>query len=276
MSLTLLLAIITIIALIFASIHDIRFREVPDWLNFSLVAAALGIRAIFSVEQGWNILVSGVLGFALMFALAYLLYLTGQWGGGDSKLLMGLGAIIGIEYPLSVQSLQLFWFMLWLLFVGALYGLIWMLILTIKNHRRFFNTFLPKLKEQGFFHITAWAAAIIFLITNYFIPVLWPLALASLILFYLFIYLKTMEELFFVQEMPLNKVTEGDWLAEDLYHNHKLLLTKRTLEKADLVLLAKQKVSHLPIKVGLPFAPVFLMAFLCLQFWPNLLLFSLF
>ena len=43
------LVIVGFIGLIFATITDIKKREVPDWLNYSLIAIGLGARGIYSL-----------------------------------------------------------------------------------------------------------------------------------------------------------------------------------------------------------------------------------
>ena len=40
---------ICIIALIIASYTDIKTREVPDWLNYTLIGLGVGINTIYSV-----------------------------------------------------------------------------------------------------------------------------------------------------------------------------------------------------------------------------------
>ena len=110
--LEIILVSLTFLVLSYATYTDLKTTEIPDWLNFGFIGVALGIRAIFSVEQGFTILLSGILGFVIFFILACSLYYTNQWGGGDSKLLMGMGAVIGISLPLTNSSFQLLWFLL--------------------------------------------------------------------------------------------------------------------------------------------------------------------
>ena len=136
---------LVLVALVIASWNDIKTREVPDWLNYSLIAAGLGIRTIFSiVHASPTYILEGILGFAVFLALSLLLFYTGMWGGGDSKLLMGLGALIGISYTNFFESFMLVFFIL-LLFTGSLYGFAWSLVLALKNKRAFvrksFNNF---------------------------------------------------------------------------------------------------------------------------------------
>lgn len=95
----LLLFLTALFVLLAASITDLKTREVPDWLNFSLLFAALGIRLLISYhEKDYSIFAEGIFGFAVLFAFACFLFYTGQWGGGDSKLLMALGAVFGLRY----------------------------------------------------------------------------------------------------------------------------------------------------------------------------------
>src|SRR3989344_683984 len=130
---------ITLFALLIASYTDIKHREVADWINYGLIFAALGIRSIVSVEQGWSILLSGLLGLGVCYGLAATLYYTNQWGGGDSKLLMAMGAVIGIEYPFTAASLNLGGYLTGLLLLGAVYGLLWMGFLAIQNTKLFWR-----------------------------------------------------------------------------------------------------------------------------------------
>ena len=97
----LILIVIATLYLSVASYTDLKKREVPDWLNFSLIFSALGLRSIFSFEYGWSLLLDGILGLLVCLGIAYLFYYTNQWGGGDSKLLIGMGAIIGLGFNLQ-------------------------------------------------------------------------------------------------------------------------------------------------------------------------------
>lgn len=97
------LIVLTLVALVVSSITDIKTREVPDWLSFALIFAGLGIRLIQSLySTDWTFFLEGLVGFAVLFGLSAFLFYTGQWGGGDSKLLMGMGATMGLPFHSSV------------------------------------------------------------------------------------------------------------------------------------------------------------------------------
>ena len=93
-----ILVVAGLIGVIIATGFDIftKTREIPDFLNYGLIAIGLGVRAVYSIfTLDYLFFVYGLIGFGAFFIIANLMYYTKQWGGGDCKLLMGLGAIFG-------------------------------------------------------------------------------------------------------------------------------------------------------------------------------------
>lgn len=265
MLLDIILISITFLVLLIASYTDLKTREVPDWLNYSLIVAALGIRAIFATEFGWNMLLSGLLGFAACFLLAHFFYYTNQWGGGDSKLFMGMGAIIGITYPLDKTSFTLLFFLVALLFLGALYGIIWMLILAIKKRTQFLPKFKARIKKFSKLHASMILLTFLFLALTFAHSYFWPLILFPLLAFYLFLFVNVIEEHCFIKRIPPHKLTEGDWLAEHIAIAGQTIILKKTIEKNDLKKLQELerqgKLPQVSIKEGIPFVPSFFFAY---------------
>lgn len=272
------LSVVTLFTLFIASYCDLKWREVPDWLSYGLIFSGLGIRTIFSLNSGdWNILLSGVLGFGVFFLLACVLYYSHQWGGGDSKLLMGMGGIIGITYPLTHSSLDLFWFFLALLSLGAIYGFAWIIGLSIKQHKKFWQDFKKNFNEHYKLHRWLVVITILLLILflvglNYGFSFIWPLVLFPLVVFYLFLYVTTVENSCFILSRKVKELTEGDWLAEEVKLNNKVILRKKTLEKEDLDQLLKlnkeNKLDSVFVKEGVPFVPSFLLGYVALLILP--------
>src|SRR3989344_4161451 len=136
----LLLMLVVLVALIFASITDLKIKEVPDWLSYALIASALVIRLIYSIiSSEYDYFFFSIAGFTVMFILGNLLYHTKQWGGGDAKLLMGLGAALATKPSYLPESkipfiVTLFVF---ILIAGAVYGLLWSLYLTFHDFKNF-------------------------------------------------------------------------------------------------------------------------------------------
>ncbi|MEK6901820.1 MAG: A24 family peptidase [Nanoarchaeota archaeon] len=253
---------VTLIVLTIATYTDLKTREVPDWLNYGFLFAVFGIRAIFSLENGWSVLLAGILGFALCFILACLFYYTKQWGGGDSKLLMGMGAALGISYPLTNESFTLLWFFLAVLFIGSFWGLIWMIFKAYPQRKACKNLALKYCAGHKTLHFSLALLTVLFIIPIVYFPLLWPLLLFPLGLFYLFVFITSVEKTSFIHAIPLSKATEGDWLVEDVHHLGKCILTAKTLEKEDLIKLKHLAISTIVIKEGVPFTPSFLASYM--------------
>ena len=265
-----LLIIITLIVLLLSSINDVRVREVPDWLSYGLIFAAFGVRIIFSLSQGWEVLASGILGFLVCLALAFLFYYTGQWGGGDSKLLMGMGAVIGVSLPFSANSFTLLWFLLALLFFGAIYGLIWMIVLALIKRQLFWKNFKVAIRKNKKLHFILIATTILFIILSLVQTYLLPLVFFPLGILYLFVFVNVVEKSCFIKQIVPSKLTEGDWLAEDVKIKNKIVMEAKTLEKDDVwklrYLEVNEKLKSVTIKEGVPFVPSFLIAYLIITF----------
>ena len=78
--------------LVWAALEDLRSRRIPNWLTFSLVLS--GIVQSFT-HGGFTTPGMSLAGFAVGFALPFVLFVLGALGGGDVKLLAGIGAWFG-------------------------------------------------------------------------------------------------------------------------------------------------------------------------------------
>ncbi len=265
-----LLTLIIIVGLAVASFCDIRTREVPDWLNFSLIFAGFGLRIIQSLaEANWHPLLVGITGFLPFLALSLVLYYTRQWGGGDSKLLMAVGVLLGYDYALPLVKNQLFWFLIFLLLAGAVYGLFFIFYFVIRDRRKV----LTKAKElfrQGknwqlifllleIFFLVFSLAAYFYLAKN---VVFFSLILLPPLFYVLFLLTKAVEEVSFIKEVKPEQLTEGDWLAEEI-PGHKF--SRLGLEKEEIKKLQSMGLHSIKIKTGIPFVPSFLLAYLLMQ-----------
>jgi len=87
-----MISLAALILLAFASWHDLRTREVPDWISLAL--AGVGGLAIL-LKQGENDWLGWFAGAALGGLLTAPFLALGGIGGADVKLMVGLGAIFG-------------------------------------------------------------------------------------------------------------------------------------------------------------------------------------
>ncbi len=263
MTFAIILPVVALITLAISSYTDIRTREVPDWVSYSLIFSALGIRGLTLDPY---IILSGIFGLAAAYVVAAALYYSHQWGGADSKLLMGMGAVIGITFPFTTSSGDLLLFLFLLLFSGAVYSLIWMIYAAIKNWKKFYPLVKENAKGHKLIFIIAWVSKVAFITLTLFYHSFWPLILFPLPLFYIFILVTTIEEQHFLKSIPLKHLTEGDWLAGPIKYNKKSIVTSKTVTEDDMKLLKKYfgKIKKVNIKEGIPFVPSFLIGYLIL------------
>jgi Flp pilus assembly protein protease CpaA len=276
-----LIYIICILLLVIGSITDLRIREVPDWLNFSGIFAGLGIRLIWSVSSfNWSYILEGLTGFGVFLAVGVAMFYMGQWGGGDSKLLMALGALLGLKFNLSYITVG---FLANLVFFGGMYGLAWSIGLAFANWKKFKKQFIKQLSERK-----RWRAVIIgfsfgsfvfaFFMSSSFLR-LFLILMAVLVPFmnYMIIAIKSVEAVCMYKLTKPKDLTEGDWIAKDIYVKSKRICGPKDLgiEKKQINQLIKAKVKSVLVRSGIPFVPSFLIAFLVTLWIGNPLIYLL-
>lgn len=91
-----------LLPLLMASICDLRNREIPDWITVVLLlTAVLAAAACWANVQWWMVATGSLLGLLI----GYGLFRFAKLGGGDAKLIIGIGAILG---PVGLL-IALFW-----------------------------------------------------------------------------------------------------------------------------------------------------------------------
>jgi prepilin peptidase CpaA len=79
--------------LVTAAVSDLRERRIPNWLTVGGVLTALALRA----PDGGSALLAGALGAMLALIVSVPFFSLGALGGGDTKLLLAVGAFMGPE-----------------------------------------------------------------------------------------------------------------------------------------------------------------------------------
>ena len=100
---TLLMCAPVVVLLAIAAFVDWRLRRIPNWVTFTLFFSGLA-----QSITPWAITSPGsaVLGLLAGFVLIFPLYALGAVGGGDVKLLMGIGAWFGPQAALAVFAVE--------------------------------------------------------------------------------------------------------------------------------------------------------------------------
>ncbi len=288
MVIDIILIIVGFIGLIIASITDIKTREVPDWLSYSLIIIGLILRLFHSlIYNEWLFLIQGLIGFASFFIIANLMYYTKQWGGGDSKLLMGLGVLFATYPKILLNYFQPnltfpFLLILWvnILIIGAFYGLIYATVLAIKNRKSLLIKLkkLFKKKESKKLITISLIIAFLFFISTFLIKdeiiSLLLLALGIFAIFFPFFWLftKSIEDVCMYHSKKPTDLVEGDWIAnKDL--RDKFKISNLGIEKKQINLLIKLKIKKVLVKEGIPFVPSILIALIISLIFGNLIRF---
>jgi Flp pilus assembly protein protease CpaA len=262
-----------LLALIAASIFDIKTREVPDWLNFSLIAFVIGNSLILSIYHGYpHVFFDTLLGLAVGLGIGLLMFYTGQWGGGDSKLIIGLSGLIGFSFSELRQGIPLFLiFLINILLVGAVYGLGFSIIKAVVNFKHFKEAAEEKLRSKGVIVIRVVLlilaiGAFIFLLSTKSIEaaVLFGFTLSMFLFFYLWAFVSVVEKTCMIRKIKLSQLTDGDWIVGDVAKGKKVILkpSKIGVTPKEIALLKKNKINEVTIKIGMPFVPSFLIAYI--------------
>jgi len=85
-----LLLIFTILAV--ASLTDLLYRRIPNWLTLSSLICGIFFQIFF---KGFDGFLASLQGIGIGFALTFVVYLVGGLGAGDVKLMAALGAFLG-------------------------------------------------------------------------------------------------------------------------------------------------------------------------------------
>tara|TARA_Y100000310_G_scaffold218438_1_gene219732 strand:- start:8198 stop:9043 length:846 start_codon:yes stop_codon:yes gene_type:complete len=274
-----ILIAIGLFGLLIASLFDIKTREVPDWISYSLILSGLSLRLLYSLNTYiWSFLLVGVIGFLAMFLIGDLMYYTKQWGGGDTKILMGLGALYG---TILGQKFFLLSLLVNILIVGAFYGLIWSIILAIINRKKFMEKLKKSIDKKKRFNTLLLISILIIVldilfIKNYVIKAIIAIIFSLIILYYyLSIIVKAVEDSSLYKIVPVSKLTEGDWVSKNIRLRHRLIYRKDSLgiDKKQINLLKKSKIKRVEIKEGIPFIPSIFLATLATLLFGNLMSF---
>jgi Flp pilus assembly protein protease CpaA len=93
------LRVITFAILATATVFDLRRREIPDVMPMLLLVVAVLATAIGWSDRGWLSLVEGL---SVALAAGGFLFWLGAFGGGDVKIIAGLGAVVGPQALLTI------------------------------------------------------------------------------------------------------------------------------------------------------------------------------
>lgn len=270
---------VLIIGSIAANYTDFKRREVPDWINYFLIIIGIGGHGIVSlISNSYEPLLFSVSAAFIFYLIANLMYYSGSWGGGDAKFLVAMGSLLPV-YPSSFISFFNPNFAEWpflmsllfnIIFFGAIFGVLYSFYAALKNKNNIIDK-VKKILNTRFMKVmrllllfSVFFIFIYSILTGkhfYFLFLLW---FAIVMLFYILVLSKSVEDINMLKKVKPSDLTEGDWIAEDIKVKNRTIYRKRKTgielgEISKLKKLEKEGVlNKVKIKEGLPFLPSFL------------------
>ncbi|MFP4115666.1 MAG: prepilin peptidase [Candidatus Aenigmatarchaeota archaeon] len=210
-----------------AGVYDLKTTEIPDWLSLGMVITGLLLNLIRSLVE-WNpmyIFRSASIGSAF-FTFGLIMYLGGQWGGGDAKVLAGLGALLP-TYPLIHGKIPLLSsfpvaLLINVFLIGAIYMLIYAFGISL-TRREVIEDFKTRVQEnpRRIALLSALPLAVLIATVPFVSPSTHALYLIALVpviagVCLLLRFLKAVEETGFVKKVDPEELEPGDMLAEEV------------------------------------------------------------
>lgn len=281
-----MVVIVSMVVLAVGSFTDFQKREVADWINYGLFFAAIGLRLIYSaITLDPFVILEGFIGFIAFTVFGFGMFYLGQWGGGDTKMIIGLGTLFGLKViPFDLYAVGnslLVSFLVNSLLVGSLYGLLWSVVLVFKNRKKFLKNWKIVSKRFQAFKILFALLGAVLIFAGFFLEdmgiFLVPLGMLAIVMIYSFIFTRSIEKGCMIAMLPPSKITEGDWIEKDVKVKGKYICGPRDLgiSKKQIALLKKYKVKKVAVKNGIPFVPSFLLGFIATFFFGNFIVFLL-
>lgn len=253
-----------------AAFYDVKTTEIPDKIPLIMVVVAFSLRGLYSLVSGdiWFLL-SGLMVGGLFFLFGFFMYFTGQWGGGDAKLLAAIGALLPsvpagfspyLEFPFFLT------FLINLFMVGSIFIIIYAFSYSFLDKnitKEFIKDMKGNKKESINFILVVFAILFGFFVLTSFHGwnIINPLLYFSILpgaggLFVLFKFLKVVENKGFKKRIRTKDLEEGDMIAEDIkkLNIKSKVIRGLTQEEVDKIRKIKKTVW---IKEGVRFGPVF-------------------
>ncbi len=261
--------IVAFIGSILAAISDLKTTEIPDEIPYAMMGVGVVGHLIKSylAWSYWPVALSLIVGLGFL-GFGFLMYYTGQWGGGDAKVLSGIGFLLpslsshfteGLFFPFPLS----YFFNVFL--IGAMYMLLYAVVLSLIN-RKILSGFVIDLKASSKMILLFNGLLIVFLailgmfLSKYseifsvigMIRFGFFLCLGSIGFYLLWRFAKTVENVGFKKKIRVSELREGDVLLDSKVWEG---ITKEQVKK-----IKKSEKKYVWVKEGVRFAPAFPLA----------------
>lgn len=258
-----------------AAVMDLRTTEVPDYVSYAIAAVGLAAHAGMSVQAGDMMPLAWSIGTGVsLFALGWLLYVVGAWGGADAFVMGAIGfALPTLPTGFAPMHVAPWPFALTLLLnilvVGSVYVLVFaivmgfvrgapqLLVVDVRQHWKRLGAIVAGAAVLG-------AAGAYYISTSGGLALQRSLALlgvyvgAMIGLIVLYRYLKIVEDEVMVFEKDPEAVEVGDVLAEDVVTEEGELRADRIVGlDEDQLQVVRASDGPVLVKTGVRFIPTF-------------------
>jgi len=248
-----------------AVVQDLRTREVSNWLGLSLIVFALGFRffwSLFSSSGDWAFFYQGLIGLGIFFVLGIGFYYSRVFAGGDAKLMIALGTVLPFHL-FFYDNLNLFFTFIFLFLIsGSVYGLLASIYFAFRNKKEFNRKFKILFRKKIKTVLVFLALGVLFLVGSFYLSVFFVIGVFLIVLPYLYLWTLSVDRACMVRKVSPKKLTEGDWLYKDVHVGKGVVKASWDgLSKEEISLLRKNR-KNVFVRYGIPFTPVFLIAFI--------------
>ncbi len=281
---TFVVVLVSAVFLFLASLADLKTSEIPDKLSLGLVSALVLLAVFFSILlNNYRVLLSTlVLGLAYLL-LGYGIFRLGQWGGGDVKLLAGVGLSLGL-----LDGLGFFWvnsrlvpyyitFFVDMAFLSFPYLLFYAAFLSFRRPEVFVK-FRESLNDRKVLLLLCFSFLPLLVAFNFTLSLAFWYSIIPLMLF-VSVYLKAVEKVALQKTISVSELRKWDVPASDVFVDGVKLAQSRNIEGLtqkqvdELKKLAREgKIpSEIRIKWGVKFVPILLAAYVATLYAGNLI-----
>jgi Flp pilus assembly protein protease CpaA len=130
----LLLVAIALIGSFAAGIYDLKTTNIPDKVCIAMIILGIIIHALNGfLTNDFTILLNSLFFAGIFLIIGLVMYYAGWWGGGDGELLIAVGILLPTLFFVKTQFPFAISFFINTWFIGAIYSVIYVIILAYKD-----------------------------------------------------------------------------------------------------------------------------------------------
>jgi hypothetical protein len=281
---TLTIATATIFLLL-DSIIDLKTGEIPEKLTLGLAGITILVSAGHSILTLNPSIIATTAGIgALYYITGYILFKLGQWGGGDVKMLTGIGCVLGylntLNYSWINSTLTPYYinYFIDMAILATPYAFTYTLILGLLKptvFRKYWRE-LKTMKVTLLLIISIIPSGIALHFNLKFLGIVYTLLPAFTLAA---VYMKVVEKELLCKKIDVRELRVGDIIDKDIYDEGEKIASKKNIEGVDEEQLKKinelaadgRIPEEITIKWGVKFAPILFLSFPATVWMGNIL-----